>query len=167
MKSELNETLAQFWDERNPREKLLLGWGGALLVVVVLYSVLWSPAQVNSEKIATALPGMRQQLAQMTEQANEARSLAAAAQGVAPTGLALRDALAGSLSDHGLQGAQLQVVGSGVQVQLKNASFPVWTQWLDDVRKQFKVQVGELHASALKEDGQVDLSAVMQPAGAK
>ncbi len=151
MKSELNETLAQFWDERNPREKLLLGWGGALLVVVVLYSVLWSPAQVNSEKIATALPGMRQQLAQMTEQANEARSLAAAAQGVAPTGLALRDALAGSLSDHGLQGAQLQVVGSGVQVQLKNASFPVWTQWLDDVRKQFKVQVGELHASALKE----------------
>lgn len=43
-------------------------------------------------------------------------------------------------------------------------SFPAWTQWLDDARKQFKVQVGEAHVSALKDDGQVDLTAVMQPA---
>ena len=48
MKAELTETLTQFWDERNSREKLLLGWGGALLVAVVLYSVLWSPAAASS-----------------------------------------------------------------------------------------------------------------------
>ncbi len=166
MKAELTETLTQFWDDRNTREKLLLGWGGALLVLVVLYSLLWSPAAENSEKIATSLPGMRLQLAQMTEQANEARSLAAAAQGVAPTGIALRDALTSSLSDHGFAAAQVQVVGNGVQIQLKNAAFPAWTQWVDDVRKQFKVQVGEAHATALKEDGQVDLTVVMQPSSA-
>ncbi|MBN3728239.1 type II secretion system protein GspM [Burkholderia sp. Ac-20379] len=166
MKAELTETLTQFWDERSSREKMLLGWGGALFAVYLLYSLLWAPAQDNSARISRALPAMRLQLAQMTEQANEARSLAAAAQGVAPTGMALRDALNGSLTDHGITAAQVQVVGNGVQVQLKNVAFPIWTQWADDVRKQFKVQVGEAHATALKEDGQVDLTVVMQPSSA-
>lgn len=164
MKTEqLNQTMAQFWGERTPREKTLLGWGGAVLAIVIAYSVLWSPAQEGRARIQHELPAMRHELAQMTAQANEAKSLAAAAQGVAPTGLALKDALTASLSDHGLQGAQVQIVGNGVQIQMKNVSFPAWTQWLDDARRQFKVQVGEAHATALKEDGQVDLTAVMQP----
>ncbi|WP_321923933.1 type II secretion system protein M [Burkholderia sp. BCC1998] len=168
MKTEqLTQTLAQFWGERTPRERTLLGWGGAVLAVAIAYSVLWSPAEEGRARIRRALPTMRQELAQMTAQANEAKSLTAAAQGVAPTGLALKDALTASLSDHGLQGAQVQVVGNGVQIQMKNASFPVWTQWLDDARRQFKVQVGEAHVTGLKEDGQVDLTAVMQPSTQK
>lgn len=168
MKTEqLNQTLAQFWGERSQREKLLLGWGGAVLAVAIAYSVLWSPAQEGRARIQRELPTMRRELAQMTAQANEAKSLTAAAQGVAPTGLALKDALTASLSDHGLQGAQVQIVGNGVQIQMKNVSFPAWTQWLDDARRQFKVQVGEAHATALKDDGQVDLTAVMQPSTQK
>ena len=81
--------------------------------------------------------------------------------------VALKDALTASLADHGLQGAQVQIVGNGVQIQMKNVSFPAWTQWLDDARRQFKVQVGEAHATALKDDGQVDLMAVMQPSTQK
>ncbi|KVZ88746.1 type II secretion system protein GspM [Burkholderia ubonensis] len=167
MKAELNQTLTQFWGERTPREKNLLGWGGAVLAVAIAYSVLWSPAQEGRARITRALPAMHAELAKMTAQANEARSLTAAAQGVAPTGAALKDALTASLSDHGMPGGQIQLVGNGVQIQLKNASFPAWTQWLDDVRKQFKVQVGEAHVTALKDDGQVDLTAVMQPSTQK
>jgi len=79
----------------------------------------------------------------------------------------LRDALEKSLADNNLPPAQVQVVGSGVQIQLKNASFPEWTVWLDSVRKQFKVQVSEAHITALKPDGQVDLTASLQPAQAQ
>ncbi|WP_179403401.1 type II secretion system protein GspM [Burkholderia guangdongensis] len=167
MKTAINETLAQFWGARTLREKQMLGWGGAVLAVAFAYSVLWSPAQEGSARISHALPTMRGELAQMAAQANEARMLTAAAQGVAPTGAALKDALTASLSDHGLPAAQLQIVGEGVQIQMKNASFPLWTQWLDDARRQFKVQVGEAHVSALKDDGQVDLTAVMQPSTRK
>ena len=59
------------------------------------------------------------------------------------------------------------MLGNAVQIQLKNASFPAWTAWLDDVRKQFKVQVAEAHVSALKDDGQVDLTASLQPSTVK
>ena len=101
---------------------------------------------------------MQRQLAQMTAQANEARSLAAAAEGVMPTGGALKDALAKSLADNGMPPTQVQVIGAAVQIQLKNASFPKWTMWLDDVRKQFKVQVvrGARHGAQARRPGGSD-----------
>jgi general secretion pathway protein M len=167
MKAELAQTWAGFWDQRTDREKGLLTWGGGILAVVVAWSVLWAPAQEGRAHLRETLPSMQRQLAQMTAQANEARALSTAVQGVAPTGAALKDALTASLGDHGLNASQVQVMGNAVQIQMKNASFPAWTSWVDDARKQFKVQISEAHVSALKEDGQVDLTASLQPSTAK
>ncbi|MDE1181352.1 type II secretion system protein M [Paraburkholderia sp.] len=167
MKSALAQSWAGFWDGRTEREKALLTWGGAAVGVVVAWSVLWAPAQDGRARLRETLPAMQRQLAQMSAQANEARTLSAAAQSVAPTGIALRDALTASLTDHGMSAVQVQVVGNAVQIQLKNVSFPAWTQWANDVRRQFKVQVAEAHASALKDNGQVDLIASLQPSTVK
>jgi general secretion pathway protein M len=167
MKEQLLEAWAGFWGARNTREKALLTWGSVVLAIVIAWSVLWSPAQEGRSSLLQSLPALQRQLAQMTGQANEARALAGIAQGVAPTGGALKDALTTSLSDHGLNATQVQVIGNAVQIQLKNASFPAWTAWLDEVRRQFKVQVSEAHVTALKEDGQVDLTASLQPATIK
>ena len=167
MKAELLNTWAGFWEARTAREKGLLTWGGAVLAVVIIWSVLWAPAQEGRARLRESIPSLQRQLSQMTADANEARALSASAQGVAPTGGALKDALSASLNDHGLAPTQVQVLGNAVQIQLKNASFPAWTQWLDDARKQFKVQVSEAHVTGLKQDGQVDLTASLQPASIK
>ncbi|WP_176058954.1 type II secretion system protein M [Paraburkholderia sp. BCC1876] len=167
MKAELAQTWAGFWDQRSEREKTILAWGSAVLAVVIAWSVLWAPAQEGRAHLKESLPSLQRQLASMTAQSNEARTLSAAAQGVAPTGAALKDALAASLTDHGLAATQVQVIGNAVQIQMKNASFPAWTSWVDDARKQFKVQVAEAHVTALKDDGQVDLTASLQPSTAK
>lgn len=156
------ETWTNFWEARNPREKMLLTWGGAVLTVAIGWSVLWQPAADGRLRLRENLPAMRRDLAQMTAQADEARSLASAAASVAPSGQALKDALTASLTDHGLPNAQVQLIGATTQVQMKNASFPASTVWLDDVRKQFKVQVAEAHITALKDDGQVDLTVSLQ-----
>ena len=167
MKAEIGRSLSEFWEVRTPREKTLLMWGGLALGLVLVYLVLWAPAYEGRTRLRAALPTMQRQLATMTAQANEARSLAGSAESVTPTGGALRDALSKSLADNGMQPTQVQVIGAAVQIQLKNASFPNWTMWLDDARKQFKVQVSEAHVTALKPDGQVDLTASLQPAVAK
>jgi general secretion pathway protein M len=164
MNTQLNDLWRDFWDARNPRERLLLGWGGAIAAAALAYSVLWAPAAAGCARLERELPEMRHALARMTAQADEARMLSSAAQGIAPTGAALRDALATSLEAHGLGGAQLQVAGSGVQLQLKNAAFPAWVTWLDEARKQFKVKVGEAHVTGLATAGQVDLTAQLLPA---
>jgi general secretion pathway protein M len=153
MKTELAQTWASFWDARTEREKTLLLWGGAALGVVIAWSILWAPAQDGRAHLRETLPAMQRQ--------------PAAAQGVTPTGGALKDALSASLTEHGLAAVQVDLLGNAVQVQLKNASFPAWTVWVDDVRRQFKVQVSEAHVTALKTDGQVDLTASLQPSTAK
>lgn len=167
MKAELAQTWAGFWDGRTEREKTLLLWGGVALGLVIAWSILCAPALDGRAHLRETLPAMQRQLAQMTAQADEARSLSVAAQGVTPTGGALKDALTASLTEHGLVPLQVQLMGNAVQVQLKNASFPAWTAWVDDVRKQFKVQIAEAHVTALKDDGQVDLTASLQPSTAK
>ena len=164
------EAWTGFWEARTPREKMLLTWGGAVLAVAIGWSVLWQPAADGRARLRQSLPGMQRELAQMTAEADEARSLAGAAASVAPGGQALKDALTASLAAHALSGAQVpqvQLIGTTVQVQMKNVSFAAWTAWLDDVRKQFKVQVVEAHVSALKADGQVDLTASLQPANTR
>ncbi len=156
-----------FWTVRTAREKTLITWGGAILAVVIAYSVLWAPAQQGRAELREQLPTMQRQLAQMTAEADEARTLAPAAQGAAPTGNALKDALTASLTQGGFGDPQVQVAGEAVRVTLKNASFAAWTTWLDAARKQFKVQVSDLHAAAAKADGQVDVTATLQPAVAR
>lgn len=162
----LGEVWAGFWEPRTAREKQLLTWGGGIVALVIAYSVLWAPAQQGRAHLHEALPAMQRQIAQMTAQADEARALAPAAQGAAPTGGALRDALSSSLAQASLATTQVRLTGDAVQIEAKNASFPAWTMWLDDARKQFKVRVIELHATALKDDGQVDLTVSLQPATA-
>ena len=161
------DTWNEFWEARSAREKVMLTWGSAVLAVAIGYSVLWQPAADGRAKLRESLPAMQRQLALMTAQSDEARALAGAAASVAPGGQALKDALTASLAAHALSGAQVQLIGTTVQVQMKNASFVAWTAWLDEVRKQFKVQVVEAHVSALKADGQVDLTASLQPANTR
>jgi general secretion pathway protein M len=167
VKKQIGDLWAEFWDGRTQREKTLLMWGGLVGAIAIVYLVLWAPAYEGRARLRESLPGMQRQLAQMTAQANEARSLAGEVEGVMPTGQVLKDALAKSLADSGMPPTQVQLVGAAIQIQLKNASFPMWTAWLDDVRRQYKVQVAETHIQALKPDGQVDLTASLQPASAK
>ncbi|MCG1038097.1 MULTISPECIES: type II secretion system protein GspM [Mycetohabitans] len=166
-KSAVATALSDFWGERTPREKKLITIGGAVLALVVLYSVALGPALSGRAKLRADLPAMQRCLAQMTADANEARSLAVQAQGRAPTGNALKEALAASLAQRGLAATQLNVAGPNVQLQLKNGQFGSWVAWLDDVRRQFKVKVSQAHVSALKDDGQVDVTATLQPANTK
>ena len=160
----LGEMWSDFWDARTEREKQLLTWGGALLAIALGWSVLWAPASDGRAQLRESLPGLQRQLSQMMAQADEARSLSAAAASVTPGGAALKNAIVASLTGHGLSGAQVHIIGTAVQIQLKDASFATWAGWLNDVRQQFKVQVVDAHVTALKIDGQVDLTASLQPA---
>lgn len=163
----LGEMWAGFWDGRTEREKQLLTWGGAVLAIVIGWSVLWAPASDGRAQLRESLPALQRRLAQMTAEADEARALSGSAASVAPSGLALKNAIVSSLAEHGLTGAQVQMIGVTAQVQLKNVSFADWTGWLNDVRRQLKVQVVDARVSALKADGQVDLTASLQPSTAQ
>jgi len=162
MKAVLDRLWA-FSDAHTARDKALITWGGVLVAVVLGWLVLWVPANEGRARLGENLPAMRHTLSQMIVQNREAHALAGAAANAVPGGAELKDALATSLTSHGLTAAQVQLTGQSVQIQMKNVSFSAWTSWLDDVLRQFRVQVTEAHIGALKPDGQVDLTASLQP----
>jgi general secretion pathway protein M len=156
--------LSEFWEGREAREKRLLTIGGAIVALVIVYSVGWAPAYEGRQKLRETLPQQRAQLAQMQAEAREAREFSGAAAGAAPSGDELRQAMSDSLTAHGLPNAQVSAIGDSMQVRAKNISFGDWIGWVDDMRKQNKVQVSEANVTALEKDGQVDLDATLAPA---
>jgi general secretion pathway protein M len=160
----LGTALGEFWSARETREKRLLTIGGAVLGLVIVYSLFWEPAFQGRQALREELPQQRAQLAQMQAEARQAHELAGAAAGVAPTGDTLHQALVDSLASHGLTGLEVTALGDSMQVRGKNVSFADWIGWVDDMRKQNKVQISEANVKALDKDGQVDLDATLAPA---
>jgi len=158
----MNAMIESIWGNCSPREKTLLSSGVILLLLALIYGVLWEPGASGRQRLLDDIPQLQTQLAQMTRQAEEAHALQSGAQGVPVSGTALRDALASSLAQRGLQTAQLNTAGQGFQLQLKNVNFADYVGWLDEIRRADKVQIVDAHVSVLPSAGQVDVSATLQ-----
>lgn len=154
--------LTAWLEERAPRERWLLMAGGALAFAAIVYNLLWEPAYDGRAKIAASLPLLETQLADMRPQLDDARRLKVAAAVRAPTGAGLRDALAASLAQLGFVNAQLTLVGTAVQVDAKGVPFAAWMAWLDQMRREQRVRVMNLHAAAEGKPGMTTVSATLQ-----
>jgi general secretion pathway protein M len=161
----IKAALTAWLEARAPREKLLLGAGGGLLMAMLIYSVLWAPAWDGRARITAELPELETQLADVRMQAEEARRLKGAAAIRPPSGIALRDALAASLGQAGIADPQLSVLGKGVQVNAKNAPFSAWMTWLNDVRETDHLRVVNAHAAGDVLPGHATVSVTLEPAG--
>ncbi|KAG8148908.1 type II secretion system protein GspM [Burkholderia catarinensis] len=155
--------LTQWLDGRSPRERALLAAGGAAMLAALVYNVLWEPAYTGRTRIAASLPALRGQVAGADAQLAEARRLRPAAAIRAPTGAALRDALAAALAQSGIAKAQVAVLGEGIQVDAKGVPFAAWMDWLDRMRQTHHVRVVSAHASADGKPGVTTVSAMLQP----
>ncbi len=162
MKSILTTLWSDFWSERTPREKTLLTVCGTVLGMVLLYSLLWAPARTSSARLMATLPSMERELAQMQEQARQARELGRMSANITPINDSLRDALVASLAQRSIANAQISVLNGVVQIKLANVPFADGIGWLDEIRKRYKLQVAEAHVTSLNEVGQVNLTMLLQ-----
>ena len=74
----LSEAVTSFWNVRNERERSILIFGAAALVLFLLYAIFFAPALNGRTVLNRDLPTMRQQLAEMQSLAKEVGELAGA-----------------------------------------------------------------------------------------
>lgn len=160
---EIIAALKAWFEGRAPREKNLLIVGGALLLAAFVYDVLWEPAFEGRAHIAASMPALEGQLLDLQAQGEVVRRLRANVAIRTLSGAALRDALAGSLADAGIAGAQLTMVGKGVQVDAKNVPFDAWMTWLDQIRRTNHMRVVNTLATGEAQPGRATVSATLQP----
>jgi len=151
-----------WWQERDAREQRWIQAALLVLAIVVIFALFVEPAYQGRQSLLVSLPALRGQVAAMESQGSEARRLAAQGVIALPTGEALREALADSLHEHGLDSKSLVASGGAVRIELHDVAFANWVAWLDEVHAQLHVKVSEAHVKALK-PGQVELTATLSP----
>jgi general secretion pathway protein M len=96
------EKLLRWWSSLQVRERRILGYGGAGVLLVLAYLLAFEPAWVGRQRLQAELPQLRGQLAQMEGLAGEAQRLAGQTNQTAESPQQLKLALEQSIAAAGL-----------------------------------------------------------------
>jgi general secretion pathway protein M len=127
----LQQTLAQFWSARAPRERQFLAAGGIAVALALLYFVLIAPAASGIERLQRLLPQTRERAARLEALLAEAKGLRRLPHATAPGASDARAALEKSLDAAGLKAAHSEVLPNGdLHLNFAAVPFGKWTTWL-------------------------------------
>ncbi|MDB5798664.1 MAG: type secretion system protein [Paucimonas sp.] len=138
----LTAPVRDFWSAREPRERKLLAWGLAALLLAALYLLLIDPALTGRAQLRKDLPALRQQVTQMQSMARELEKAPAAAD-AAQAAPATRESLEASLAPAGLKAQSITVTGEIIRIQMNGVSFAALVGWLEQAAKNSGITVVE------------------------
>ncbi|MBB5017884.1 general secretion pathway protein M [Chitinivorax tropicus] len=142
--------LLQFWQQREPRERLILMIGGIFLLIALLYALIWDPILAERKRLTRMVPRMQQDLVELKGIVEQVKGMPAKV-GKQPVQTALENTLrAAGIND-------LQVSGNASQANadIKQASFAALTTALARLHDEQGIDVTTLQVDALQDPGQV------------
>ena len=147
----MNE-LKKYWMGLQPRERLILAVGACLVTLILLYALLFQPWHKALNHMESALPGLRSNLTWMRQQSEALKKL-----GGAVSTAAFKDSDQSLLSvvEQTARKAKLKKAiqqmtpasaGTEVRVVLEDANFNQWLRWIDELYKQYGVDIKQVSA---------------------
>ena len=147
----MNE-LKKYWLNLQPRERMVLGWGGLSVTAIILYALLFQPLYNAIAHMEQVLPGLRSNLVwirQTDEMLERGGSLT-----VSQTNEGSNESLL-SVLESTARGAKIresiqQMVptknNTEVRVVLDDADFNKWLLWVDTLYKKKGVDIRQVTA---------------------
>lgn len=144
----MKQTWNEFWQARNPRERMILTYGGVFLMLTLLYGLAWLPISEGRKKLSATLPQLRADVAKMHTHAQEITGLQAS------TGVASGEPR--QAAENGLKGANLRdkvsaidrVDAQRVRITLNGMPFDALLMFLGDMQSQQRLRVETLQIQA-------------------
>lgn len=163
-----------WWDRLIDRERLLIGGGTAVALVLILYALAWAPFQAKLNGVRTAVAEQRTQVAWMRHAALEVKRLNAVPSGNAPRG---RDTGGRSLLTLVDQTARAAGLGSAVKrvepqgsnrlsVRLEQVEFDPMVRWLDLLGRDYAIHTVNAVLDRGSNGGRVNARLVLEGPGA-
>jgi general secretion pathway protein M len=163
----MKELLIQVWRARAPRERLMLGGGGTLLLLALGYAYGWLPMQRDAAQIRKEMPKLRVQARQLQLDAAEAARLRAQ-----PVVARTLDSLASVVEERAVSGGLRERIESitvqdarHVRVVLPQVAFDEWIAWLGKLQTNDGVRVESARIEAGDTAGVVKVEAILAGAG--
>ncbi|NML60266.1 type II secretion system protein M [Massilia sp. RP-1-19] len=150
------ERLAVYWLARTEQERTYLTVGGAVVLATLIYMIFIDPALTGRTELRQKLPELRQEAAELQALALEASQLAA--RPVPQPAPMTRESLSAGLAARSITPQSLTMTGEYAKLQLSNVSFANLVMWLDAQRRENRISVQDMTATAQGAPGQVDAS---------
>jgi general secretion pathway protein M len=131
------DVLKQFWIERAPRERLVLGVGGVVLAGVLLYLMLVEPAWTGIGRLERSLPQQRAQAAELDALLGEVRTLRSQPQVATVSPSEVKGAIESSLGRAGLKMTRMIPLSEGdLQLTFSNVPYGALASWLAGIERE-------------------------------
>jgi general secretion pathway protein M len=170
-----------WWGQRNQRERLFLGSGAGLLVLLLCYVFFWLPFQDNLSGLRESIVRQRSDLARMQQLAGEIRYLekrvpnpaapsspAGGSQTATASNPSLPTLVDQSARAAGLAGSLKRVepqTDGSLQVQFEQTGFDMLLHWLDSLLQEHGIGVVNVIVSKQDVPGRVNARLVLQRPG--
>lgn len=131
------DAIKQFWLERAPRERLILGAGGIVLILVLLYLMLIDPAWSGIGRLERSLPQQRAQAAELESLLGEVKGLKSQPQVATVSSAEVKGAIETSLGRAGLKLTRMVPLSEGdIQLTFANVPYGAWATWLAGIERE-------------------------------
>lgn len=153
--------LTRWWRRLQPRERRLLGAGGALAALLLLYALVWLPLTRQVERLRADVTAQRDELAWLREAAvrlgrHDLRIAAPTpADGASLPTLVDRSARTVGLA-RALRQLEPQRNGEAVSVRLEQVGFDEMLRWLEVLAREHGIEVETASIDPREAAGRVD-----------
>ncbi len=150
------------WAERSPRERALLGWAAAVIAILLVFALVWLPAERSRQRLAAELPALRASVAEMRAQSEEAKALRAMPSRTPGTAAPLASLVSSGALVQGLPGAKATSLDAKrARVAVDDASWTRLVEWISATGASHGLAVEEATVDALPAAGRVRASLVL------
>ncbi len=156
--------LHEYWSGLQPREQRVLGVGGVVLVLTLIYALIIDPVSSELTRLRTGVAAQQEELSWMRQAAAEVKSLMGSAPSTTgKSGQSAMSAIDAAARKYGLGKAlkQLSPNGGKVRVRLEGAGFDAMLQWLGELSEKQGIGVDTLNMERLPEPGLVNATVVL------
>jgi general secretion pathway protein M len=164
--NEFYQRALAYWRGLAPRERLLLGAGGALAAILLLYALLWTPLQRDLDRLRANLPHEYEQLQWMRAQAGRIKVLRASPP-VVPSG-GLLSFVEQSAQAYSIRPNIKRVEPQGqnaVSLAIDGVAFNSLIEWLANLQKQGGVRIENASLEPQPTPGVVNARLLLRGAG--
>ena len=133
--------MMSWWSQLNERERRLVGIGGPLLLLAIIYWGAWTPFQQHVQEVERQLASQRNTLAWMAQKGGEIRQLQSSGGNRVDLSMTLEAVV--NLTSHqlGLTLTRLQPMDKELLVEIDQVEFERLVNWLVVMERDYGVGV--------------------------
>ena len=146
------DSLKKYWADLQPRERLILGWGGLIVLAILLYALLFQPLYRAIAHMESALPDLRSNLVwiRQTDELMERGGSVPVSQSSEGSNESLLSVVESTARQAKVRKSIQQMVpaknNNEVRVVLEDADFNQWLRWVDTLYKRYGVDIRQVTA---------------------